>query len=157
MPRRDSAPSRASAMTADRYSPRWRAIGQSVRVATCAANRLATHRRMLAAPLVVLALGCGGTTRATESTTPRPQSVSTMTTVRRDVNGPVDGTVVSWNDEEGWGVVSSPAVDGEVWTHFSNIKVTGYKSLRAGEAVRFTYETPGQDGFPHRAVSVERR
>jgi hypothetical protein len=27
--------------------------------------------------------------------------------------GPVDGTVVLWNDEEGWGVVASPDVNGE--------------------------------------------
>jgi CspA family cold shock protein len=70
--------------------------------------------------------------------------------------GPVDGTVVSWNDDGGWGVLSSPAVDGEVWVHYSNIKGTSYRALREGEPVRFTYETVKQDGYPHRAVLVDR-
>jgi cold shock protein len=69
--------------------------------------------------------------------------------------GTVGGSVVVWHDDEGWGVIASPAVDGEVWTHFSNIVGTGYRSLRRGQAVRLRYETPGQDGYPHRAVSVE--
>jgi CspA family cold shock protein len=70
--------------------------------------------------------------------------------------GPVEGTVVSWNDDDGWGVLSSPAVDGEVWVHYSDIKGTGYRALRAGESVRFTYETVNQDGYPNRAVMVDR-
>lgn len=70
--------------------------------------------------------------------------------------GPVDGTVVSWNDDEGWGVLASPAVDGEVWVHYSEIQGTGYRALRAGEPVRFTYETVSQDGYPNRAVMVDR-
>jgi CspA family cold shock protein len=61
---------------------------------------------------------------------------------------------VRWNDEEGWGVLASPSVRGGVWAHFSMIQMDGYRSLTAGRSVRFTYETPGQDGYPHRAVSV---
>lgn len=80
---------------------------------------------------------------------PRPRRA-----VTRSEHGPVHGTVVRWNDEEGWGVLASPSVRGEVWAHFSMIAMDGHRSLVAGQPVVFTYETPGQDGYPHRAVSV---
>jgi cold shock protein len=75
---------------------------------------------------------------------------------KRSRMGPVDGMVVLWNDEEGWGVVASPSVNGEVWAHFSNIEMTGYRTLTPGQAVRFVYETPpgGMDGYPHCAMHV---
>jgi CspA family cold shock protein len=76
---------------------------------------------------------------------------------KRTVHGPVDGTVVAWHDESGWGVLASPSVQGRVWTFFSNINMKGYRTLKRGQTVRFTYETPGQDGYPHRAVSVRPR
>jgi CspA family cold shock protein len=72
----------------------------------------------------------------------------------RETSGPVEGTTLSWSDDEGWGVLASPDVDGGVWAHFSNIDAVGYRSLKPGEAVQFTFETPGQDGNPHRAVRV---
>lgn len=74
--------------------------------------------------------------------------------MRRETGGPVEGTTRSWSDDEGWGVLASPDVDGEVWAHFSNIDAVGYRSLKPGEAVQFTDETPCQDGYPHRALRV---
>jgi CspA family cold shock protein len=73
-----------------------------------------------------------------------------------ELNGPVEGNVVQFNREQGWGVVASPAVEGEVWVHFSSIEGGGYKELVPGEAVRFTYRTYDQDGYPHGAESVVR-
>src|SRR5713101_9458984 len=72
----------------------------------------------------------------------------------RTVHGPVDGTVVAWHEESGWGVLASPSVHGKVWTIFFNIKMNGYRTLKRGQPVTFTYETPGQDGYPHHARSV---
>lgn len=67
----------------------------------------------------------------------------------------VRGTVIEWRDEEGWGVLSSPSVEGTVFAHFSNIRdMTGYRFLIAGQAVEFEYETPGQDGCDHRVLWV---
>lgn len=77
--------------------------------------------------------------------------------MRRQALGPVECTVVVWHDEEGWGAVSSPAVDGEVWVHFSDILGQGYRRLLAGGRVTVTYEMFPQDGYAHRAVAVERR
>jgi cold shock CspA family protein len=33
----------------------------------------------------------------------------------------VDGIVKTWDGDEGWGVLTSPDVPGEVFAHFSNI------------------------------------
>jgi CspA family cold shock protein len=66
------------------------------------------------------------------------------------------GTVKHWSDDDGWGVLISPEVPGEVWAHFSHIvddDEIGYRSLNDGERVRFDYEhyPPGQDGYVWRA------
>jgi cold shock CspA family protein len=44
--------------------------------------------------------------------------------------------------------------DDEVWAHFSHIKGEGYRTLSQGQAVTFTYATPGQDGYPYQAITV---
>jgi cold shock protein len=80
-----------------------------------------------------------------------------MPAVERTRHGPVEGTVVHWDDEEGWGSLASPVVEGKVWEHFAQLEVEGYRALTPGQSVTFTYETPGQDGYPHRALSVRPR
>src|SRR4051794_18081930 len=67
----------------------------------------------------------------------------------RIAHGTVTGTVRVWHAEEGWGVLTAPD-DIEVWCHFSNIEMRGYRVLSAGQSVDFDYETPGQDGYPAR-------
>jgi CspA family cold shock protein len=67
----------------------------------------------------------------------------------------VTGTVQRWDDEEGWGVLVSPEVEGTVFAHFSHIRdMTGYRSLATSQQVEFEHESPGQDGCDHRAVWV---
>jgi CspA family cold shock protein len=70
----------------------------------------------------------------------------------------VDGIVKTWDEDEGWGVLTSPNVPGEVFAHFSNIDAEGYRSLRDGEHVRFDWEDfpAGQDGYFYRATRVVR-
>ncbi len=73
----------------------------------------------------------------------------------RTPHAPVNGSVVEWRDEEGWGVLIAP--DGtQVWCHFSQVQMDGYRSLRVGDTVTFDYETPGQDGYPARVLTVVR-
>ncbi|MGW0738173.1 cold-shock protein [Streptomyces sp. NPDC002851] len=70
---------------------------------------------------------------------------------------PVHGTVRSWDDESGWGVLASPEVPGEVWAHFSAVRTAepgAFASLDPGEAVLFTWEEAEQDGYAYRAVQV---
>jgi cold shock protein len=68
------------------------------------------------------------------------------------------GTVKHWSDDDGWGVLTSPEVPGEVFAHFSRIDGDGYRSLDAGEQVQFEWEdfAPGQDGYFYRATRVVR-
>ncbi|KAB2368216.1 MULTISPECIES: cold-shock protein [Actinomadura] len=71
---------------------------------------------------------------------------------------PVRGTVASWDDESGWGVLVSPDVPGEVWAHFSAVRTVpgGFASLDPGESVLFTWEEAEQDGYAYRALDVRR-
>lgn len=69
---------------------------------------------------------------------------------------PIVGIVESFDEDEGWGVLIAPDLPSGCFVHFSNIEMEGYRRLRAGQKVRFTYEEPGflQDGYPYRAVQV---
>ena len=60
----------------------------------------------------------------------------------------VVGTVKRWSDEDGWGVLTSPWVPGEVFAHFIHIESDGYRTLTQGEEVQFEWEhyPSGQDG-----------
>ena len=40
-----------------------------------------------------------------------------------------------WSDEEGWGVLCADEAPGDIFLHFSNIQMDGYKSLKPGEQV----------------------
>ncbi len=68
----------------------------------------------------------------------------------------VDGTVKSWDENEGWGVLSSAEVPGELFAHFSYIVGDGHRALSAGERVRFECEPfpSGQDGYFFRARQI---
>ncbi|MDT0573559.1 cold shock domain-containing protein [Streptomyces sp. DSM 3412] len=72
---------------------------------------------------------------------------------------PVHGTVRSWDDESGWGVLTSPEVPGEVWAHFSAVSTPepgAFASLEPGESVLFTWEQADQDDYAYRATKVRR-
>ncbi len=64
------------------------------------------------------------------------------------------GTVRSWHDEEGWGVVDSAATPGGCWAHFSAVAVPAFRSLEAGQLVELEWERARQDGYAFRAVRV---
>jgi CspA family cold shock protein len=64
------------------------------------------------------------------------------------------GTVRVWHDDEGWGVIDSPATPGGCWAHFSNAAVPGYAGFTAGQAVWLESEAAVQDGYAFRAIRV---
>jgi 2-desacetyl-2-hydroxyethyl bacteriochlorophyllide A dehydrogenase len=64
------------------------------------------------------------------------------------------GVVRSFSADEGWGVIDAPEVPGGCFVHFSVIQMPGYRELRAGQRVRFTCESPGQDGCAYTALAV---
>ena len=66
----------------------------------------------------------------------------------------VQGVVREWHPDDGWGVIDSDGTPGGCWAHFSVVEMEGYKALSAGDPVELTWETPGQDGYDHRATRV---
>jgi CspA family cold shock protein len=69
----------------------------------------------------------------------------------------VEGTVKAWSDDEGWGVLKSAEVPGDVWAHFSAIETTGFGTLAVGQRVTFEVLDLGgpiQDGYRYRAERV---
>jgi CspA family cold shock protein len=64
------------------------------------------------------------------------------------------GTVRSWLDGEGWGIIDSPDTPGGCWAHFSVVQVSGYRRLTVGEQVEFDWEAGEQDGFASRALRI---
>lgn len=70
--------------------------------------------------------------------------------------GAAAGVVKWFSADEGWGVIEASVVPGGCFMHFSSIQTSGYRALRVGQPVRFTFEQPGflQDGCPFRALKV---
>jgi CspA family cold shock protein len=80
------------------------------------------------------------------------------------------GTVRVWHAEQGWGVIDSPDTPGGCWAHFSHLwaeepvpprqpseiveTTSDFRELFDGETVDFEWESPGQDGYDFRAVTV---
>ena len=67
---------------------------------------------------------------------------------------PVEAVVRLWNEQEGWGVLDSPATPGGCWAHFSTLDMDGYATAVPGQAAHLLYESAQQDGFDWRAVHV---
>jgi CspA family cold shock protein len=76
------------------------------------------------------------------------------------LNGPqkrdaaIPGVVDWFSAEEGWGALKAPEIPGGCFVHFSMIQSVGFRQLVAGQRVHFTYDAPGQDGYPFRALDV---
>jgi cold shock protein len=66
------------------------------------------------------------------------------------------GTVKVWHEDEGWGVLVSADVAGEVLAHFSNIRGGGYRLLTVGERVEFRYVEQEQDEYAFVATVIRR-
>ena len=49
----------------------------------------------------------------------------------------IEGKVRWFNNKLGYGFIKSEAVDNEVFVHFSEIKMKGYKTLNEGDLVSF--------------------
>lgn len=64
----------------------------------------------------------------------------------------VTAVVREWDEAEGWGVLDSPETPGGCWTHWSNVAVDGFRTLRPGEDVRLEWEPADQDGYGYRAL-----
>lgn len=50
------------------------------------------------------------------------------------------GTVKWFNNAKGFGFICSDDEDGDVFAHYSTIKMDGYRTLKAGQQVNFEVE-----------------
>jgi CspA family cold shock protein len=67
------------------------------------------------------------------------------------------GIVKFWRDDKGYGVIeSADTAPWDIWSHFSAIDATGFKSLTAGERVEVTYHRANQDSYRYVAERVRR-
>jgi cold shock CspA family protein len=67
------------------------------------------------------------------------------------------GKVKTWNDEEGWGVVTSSDIPGDIWVDDSMIDAEGRTTLTPGESVVVEADGPledEQDGYRYRGIRV---
>ena len=55
------------------------------------------------------------------------------------------GTVKWFNSDKGYGFISRDDAEGDLFVHFSEIQMDGYKTLDEGQAVEFDI-TNGQNG-----------
>jgi cold shock CspA family protein len=65
------------------------------------------------------------------------------------------GKVKTWNDEEGWGAVTSSDIPGDIWVDASMIDAEGRRTLTPGESVVIEAEGPldrDQDGYRYRGI-----
>lgn len=56
------------------------------------------------------------------------------------------GTVKWFNNQKGYGFITSGDTNEEIFAHFSSIIMEGYKSLKAGQEVSFDIN-PGPKGL----------
>lgn len=93
-------------------------------------------------------------TRSIEARNGEPTDPGRGMLAGMSTRGTTRGTTREWSAEEGWGVIDSPQTPGGCWTHFSVIQAEGYHALSAGQEVELEWDSPGQDGYPFRAVRV---
>ena len=52
----------------------------------------------------------------------------------------MQGTCKWFNSTKGFGFITSPEHDGNIFVHYSNIEMDGYKQLNEGDKVEFDIE-----------------
>ncbi|MFC1475211.1 cold-shock protein [Candidatus Zixiibacteriota bacterium] len=63
------------------------------------------------------------------------------------------GKVKYFNDTKGWGFLSSEDTDNDVYVHYTQINMDGYKTLKEGQEVSYEL-TPTEKGFRAQNVSL---
>lgn len=64
------------------------------------------------------------------------------------LDGQTTGTVRTWNDQQGWGVIDSPQTPGGCWAHFSHIVAEGFRTVPVGAAVILSWQqVTDKDGY----------
>lgn len=56
----------------------------------------------------------------------------------------MQGQVKWFSSEKGYGFISSSEVENDIYVHFSDIQMKGFKSLEQGDVVEFDYDSEMQ-------------
>lgn len=64
------------------------------------------------------------------------------------------GKVKYFNDRKGWGFISSDDLDKDVYVHYTEIKMDGYKTLKAGQDVIYELTTTDR-GYQAQNVNLD--
>ncbi len=56
----------------------------------------------------------------------------------------MQGQVKWFSSERGYGFISSEDVENDIYVHFSDIQMKGFKSLQEGDKVEFDYDAEKQ-------------
>jgi len=64
------------------------------------------------------------------------------------------GKVKYFNDRKGWGFISSENLDKDIYVHYTQIDMEGYKTLKPGQEVIYDLETT-ERGYQAQNVKLE--
>ncbi|WP_157371794.1 cold shock domain-containing protein [Angustibacter sp. Root456] len=64
------------------------------------------------------------------------------------------GTVASWSEDAGWGVLASDATPGGCFASFAVVHIDGYRALTVGRKVTFSAIPMEIEGLRWQATSV---
>lgn len=64
------------------------------------------------------------------------------------------GMVKWFNDKKGFGFIVDPAVDGDIFVHFSTIQSDGFKTLKEGDEVEYELYTDEKGSRAKNVVRV---
>ena len=65
------------------------------------------------------------------------------------------GKVKYFNDRKGWGFISSDGLDKDVYVHYTQINMDGYKTLKEGQEVIYEL-TDTSNGYKAQNVMIDR-
>lgn len=66
----------------------------------------------------------------------------------------MQGKVKWFSSEKGYGFISSEEVENDIYVHFSDIQMEGFKTLEQNDTVEFDYDEEKQKAVNVRKISI---
>lgn len=70
------------------------------------------------------------------------------------INQPTQGTVKWFNEKKGFGFIVDPNFEGDIFVHYSEIQVNGFKTLQEGDRVEYELYKDGKGAKARRVVRL---
>lgn len=65
------------------------------------------------------------------------------------------GTVKRFNKIKGYGFIAPDVGEGEVFVHFSEVQIAGYKELKTGQRIRYVLEKGDRGEYATKVEIIE--